>query len=175
MSRAPQRNDGDVGPRRLVLIRHAEAMPSSGGGDLGRRLTPRGLETARALGAWLATAGINPDLVLHSPAARTAQTWVAMSRGAREIRADTALYDAGVEHLLETVRAVEPDVATLVLIGHAPAVPQLAQAVGASERGVDGDPLGPGWPAGAAAVVEHQRTWAEFPDAGTGVVAYRTP
>ena len=60
-------------PRRLLLVRHAQA--AAGPVDAERPLTKRGALHAAAIGSWLAQAGLVPDRVLVSPARRALQTW----------------------------------------------------------------------------------------------------
>ena len=60
-------------PRRLLLIRHAQA--GEGPVDADRPLTAAGEERALAIGVWLERAGVLPDRVLVSPARRAARTW----------------------------------------------------------------------------------------------------
>src|SRR3954453_9424386 len=62
-----------VQPRRLVLVRHAQA--AQGEVDADRTLTERGARQAAAIGAWLAQTGLIPDRVVVSPARRAQQTW----------------------------------------------------------------------------------------------------
>ena len=62
--------------RRLILFRHAktEARPP-GREDIDRVLLARGRSDAALIGQVLAKAGLSPDLVLVSPAARARETW----------------------------------------------------------------------------------------------------
>ena len=64
---------------RVYLIRHGESAMNTqahliGGFSPHTPLTERGEAQARALGAYLATSGIVPDLVFASPAVRTTET-----------------------------------------------------------------------------------------------------
>src|SRR5947199_719058 len=94
--------------RTLVILRHAKAERPTGVADIDRPLTGRGHEDAAAAGAWLASRGYAPDLVLCSPAKRTRQTWhgVAMAlAGAPEVRYEPALYAGAVDEALDLVAA----------------------------------------------------------------------
>jgi phosphohistidine phosphatase len=62
----------------LVLWRHAEAEP--GEPDLGRRLTPKGLQQAERMARWLDHHLPDSARVLVSPAARAQQTALALRR-----------------------------------------------------------------------------------------------
>src|SRR5688572_27313979 len=111
--------------RTLVLLRHAKAAHPDGIADTDRPLTPRGHADAAAAGAWLAKQQLTPDLVLCSPARRTRETWqgVRVAMGADPtVRYERDLYAAGAAELLDLVRATDPAVRTVLVIGHNPTV-----------------------------------------------------
>ena len=130
-------------PRRLVLVRHAEAGPAAVDAD--RQLTPGGERQAADAGRWLADAGVRPDLVVGSPARRTRQTWDLLGPalpGAPRPVLDERLYEGTLESLLEVVRATAADVGTLVVVGHNPPVGQAAHVLPAERARLDGFPPG---------------------------------
>src|ERR1700693_4547489 len=62
--------------RHLMLLRHAKTEKDSAtGNDRDRRLNAGGREDAPALGRYIATHKLAPQLVLVSPAARARETW----------------------------------------------------------------------------------------------------
>src|SRR4051794_37639527 len=102
MSGRPQRSQTrPVQPRRLLLVRHANAADAPS--DVDRPLTERGARQAAAIGAWLEQAGLVPDRVLVSSARRAEETWeravAAQGTGPRPI-VDARIYDNTVEALL---------------------------------------------------------------------------
>jgi phosphohistidine phosphatase len=116
-----------VPPRRLVLVRHAQAGDAAT--DRDRPLTEHGQQQAAAVGEWLARTGIAPDRVLISPALRTRQTWErarAALACAPEPGVEERIYDNTVDGLVEVIRESPEDVQTLVLVAHNPAVGMLA-------------------------------------------------
>ncbi len=119
--------------KTLLLLRHAEAgLAGPGLGDHERLLTQRGRRQAEAQGRWLARHGPRPTAVLCSSAARTrdtAQLLISAANWTVELQAQSALYDASVIDLLDAVRAVDEEVDTLLLVGHAPSVPALVSAL----------------------------------------------
>jgi phosphohistidine phosphatase len=143
-----------VPPRRLLLIRHAQA--ATGPVDADRPLTERGARQAAAIGAWIAQAGLVPDRVLLSPARRAVQTWeqasTALGAALRPI-GDPRIFDNTVEALLTAIRETPEDVRTLAVVGHNPSVGELAsvlddgQGTPAARRDVDA-----GFRAGSVAV-----------------------
>jgi phosphohistidine phosphatase len=148
--------------RSLVLLRHAKAEHPDGMADIDRPLTARGHGDAAAAGAWIAHAGYSPDLVICSPAKRTRQTWHGAALGMAEaatspawvaglpteptppagtaptVNYATDLYDGSAPDLLEVVRAADPEVSTILLIGHNPAISELSALLDPST----GDPEG---------------------------------
>ena len=61
---------------RLILLRHGKAEPESvSGQDFDRILTERGRRDVALVCLALADAGLQPELALVSPAARTLETW----------------------------------------------------------------------------------------------------
>lgn len=117
----------------LLLLRHAIALPAtSASGDLGRALSPAGQGQARAVGDFLLARSWVPQRVLCSPAARTRETAerVLDALGAQPaLLAIDALYNADVDDMLGVLREQAADVERLLLVGHAPAVGELASAL----------------------------------------------
>jgi phosphohistidine phosphatase len=116
-----------VPSRHLLLVRHAPA--ANGPADADRPLTAGGAQQAAAIGSWLVQAGLVPDRVIVSPARRAAETWdrAAASLGqAPTPVVDARIYANTVEGLLAAIRETPDDVATLAVVGHNPAVGELA-------------------------------------------------
>ena len=60
----------------LMLLRHAKSSwADTGQDDLDRPLNERGKHAAVAVGRYMASNGLVPQLVLCSPARRTRETW----------------------------------------------------------------------------------------------------
>ncbi len=64
-----------AGVNRLAVLRHAKATHEPGYSDINRPLTRRGQRDAAAVGRFLRTQGIVPDIVLCSSSSRTSETW----------------------------------------------------------------------------------------------------
>ncbi|WP_162872771.1 SixA phosphatase family protein [Austwickia chelonae] len=167
-------------PRVLVLVRHAEAVSFSPGGDAQRALTESGREVAREVGARLAGEGVRPDLLICSPAVRTVQTYEELRSGGlqvQELWGEPSLYDAAVEDVVDSIREVPEDIRTLVVLGHAPGVPGVI-AVVADHREQDEEPVHrrvEGWPPAGVGVVVHAGPWSTFPDDSSAVVMLQSP
>ncbi|MCX4632374.1 histidine phosphatase family protein [Streptomyces sp. NBC_01443] len=64
--------------RRIVVVRHAEAVPKHVTDDFDRELADRGRHDAQQVGCRLAQSWVGIDLAVCSPARRTRQTWQLM-------------------------------------------------------------------------------------------------
>ncbi len=142
---------------RLILLRHGKAeADASSGKDFDRALTDRGRRDAVLVARALADAGLAPDLVLVSPAARAAQTWdvaAAMFPRAR-VEAFLQLYEISSGEILALARGEGAKVGTVMVVGHNPGLGHLAawlaqDAPGAASRAL----LAEGFPTAAAAVI----------------------
>ncbi len=118
-----------VGGRHLFLFRHAKSAWDQPLPDHDRPLAARGIRDATAAGRLLRDRGWRPALVLCSTAVRARQTWDrAVTGGAEagEIRYTDRIYQATAEELLELIGEVPAATASLMLIGHGPGLPELA-------------------------------------------------
>jgi phosphohistidine phosphatase len=125
---------------RLLLLRHAEAVPAAGGRDMDRRLTPDGRDAAWRMGAYLSKSGEKPDLALVSPAQRTIETLDEIERalGLRLARTVAlSLYQSSMATLVALLAETPATVRDLLVIGHNPGLAETANAL--SKRGAAGD------------------------------------
>jgi len=161
--------------RTLVIMRHAKAE-QSGPSDVERLLAESGQADAAAAGAWLAERGITPDAALVSAAVRTEMTWEALAERAGwdvEATLDEGLYDAGPESALDLVRAADPAVSTLLVVGHNPTMSILAQLLDDGEGDVGASTeMTQGFPTCALAVLVLEGPWAELDEASAVVTAF---
>ncbi len=108
----------------LTLFRHAKTeRDSASGGDFDRRLEERGRRDAERIGAEIRQEALKFDLVLSSPAARTAET---AELAGLSPRFDERIYNASAGELLAMVQGVDDAMERLMLIGHNPAFERLA-------------------------------------------------
>jgi phosphohistidine phosphatase len=152
--------------RRLVLLRHAKAEHHGGVSDEMRTLTPAGRRQAAHVGALLAEAGLEPDVVLCSVAVRTRQTYELLASAlaaapAAEYSED--LYDAGISGTLAVISEGAGDARTVLVVGHEPVM----SGVAASLAGPGSDPTSlarvrVGLPTGGLAVLELASSWREL-------------
>ncbi|HYO85091.1 MAG TPA: histidine phosphatase family protein [Dermatophilaceae bacterium] len=171
--------DQDTVLRLLVLIRHAKAVGTSPTGDIGRSLSEKGRRSAERVGGWLLDQGVRPDVVILSPSARTLQTWdgirAAGLSGGRVVT-DDSVYEADPEDLLATIREVSDEVGVLVVLGHAPGIPDLAARLQDHTSLDDAQQVLLGrWPPAAVGVVSHRGSWAQFPLPDTSLALFHAP
>ncbi len=128
--------------RRLVVLRHAKSDWPAGVPDKDRPLAKRGRRDAAAAGVWLAGQLPTIDLVIHSDAERTTQTWSLVQRTWEssggilgQVRPSPRVYEATSASLVEVLRAVPDDVRTVLLIGHNPGVQDLVVLLAGGSAG----------------------------------------
>ena len=155
--------------RTLTLIRHAKsAWDDPDLDDHARPLAERGRRDATAVGRVLAERRIQPDLVLCSSAERTRQTWRRAERaGARaaEVSYEDRVYDASSYALLRLVNSVPSEVGSLMLIGHAPGLPELAERLGIESTSEPARRMRLKFPTSGLAVFAVTVPWAELHEA----------
>jgi phosphohistidine phosphatase len=120
--------------KRLIVVRHAKATHKPGFADPDRPLTSRGRRDAKAAGQWLLGQRLIPGLVLCSPSLRTRQTWDRLAAGLGtghdiEVQYDSRLYLADEDDALDVIGETPDDVRTLLIIGHNPAMQQVASSL----------------------------------------------
>lgn len=155
--------------RTLLVFRHGKSDWPEGVPDAERPLGTRGRRDAPAAGAWLASAGLRPDLVVSSPAVRARETWELAATAwdeAPPVSYDKRVYAAPVPRLLEVLRDTPDDVQTLVLVGHNPGLQELVDAL--ADDG-DSDALNrvrEKFPTSAIAKLSFDGSWTDV-DAGS--------
>ncbi|WP_460448617.1 SixA phosphatase family protein [Alsobacter sp. SYSU BS001988] len=123
--------------RRLIIFRHAKAVPHHAAPDFERALSERGFGDAQKAGRYMAEEHLLPDLALVSPSLRTRQTWqkAAEAVGETPVVHDDRIYEASPEDLLAVARAADPKARTAVIVGHNPGMAEFARRlVGHGDR-----------------------------------------
>ncbi|MBP2322772.1 phosphohistidine phosphatase [Kibdelosporangium banguiense] len=143
--------------RTLLILRHASAADVPGTADVERPLTPLGRTEATHVGRQIAA--MHPDHVFCSPARRTRQTWDQISaqlKAQPTIDFEPGLYQAGPDTLREQVWQTPDEATTLLLIGHNPAVHELAWQL-------LGNQAPQHFPPASLAVVRFPGKWTDLP------------
>jgi phosphohistidine phosphatase len=156
--------------RSLILLRHAQASDTlPGGHDVDRKLTALGERQARGVGNFLRNQGIKVDAVVCSSAVRARQTLDQLALEVEPSRVEVSedYYNAGVDTLLEAVRALPADCSVALLVGHAPGVPGVALELADPEASDSSalEALERRFPAAAVAKLQFAGAWAELAEA----------
>jgi phosphohistidine phosphatase len=117
--------------KRVLLLRHAEAMPAQGAQrDIDRPLSERGRAEALAVTQRIAASGLPIDVLYVSPAERTRETGRILAAAlaiAGRLRIESALYPGTPESLWATLQRADEQVRCALLIGHNPGLSALAR------------------------------------------------
>lgn len=120
--------------KTLCIVRHAKSSwDNPGQSDFDRPLNERGKKDAPLMGKRLRERGINPDLLLSSPAKRAYATAKRISReigyAEEKIKTDNRLYHADSETILDTVQHLNNRYSTVMLVGHNPGLTDFVNEV----------------------------------------------
>lgn len=158
-SRAPA---ADV--KTIVLVRHAKSAWGLDVGDHDRPLSGRGKRDAAALGHHLTAQGLVPDAVVCSTAVRARDTWMrALGGGATDVpvRYLERIYEGQAPDLATVLRTTAADVSTVMMIGHAPGVPDLVEYLAVRTKGRAWKQLDTKFPTSAMAVLRFSGSWGD--------------
>ena len=164
--------------RTLVLLRHAKAETPGERPDYDRHLTERGRADADAAGTWLGAAGLRPDLVFCSPATRARQTWhavaVALAQAdpegpAPDVRYEPGLYEGGRTEMIDLLRAVPDQTATVLVVGHNPTMSDVSLLLRP-----DTDPNAAGLKTAGMAIHRADGAWAQTEPGGMPLIGEHT-
>ncbi|MEU4197509.1 histidine phosphatase family protein [Kribbella sp. NPDC026611] len=164
--------------RTLVLLRHAKAVPPETMPDLERPLADRGRADAGAAGRYLVAQGIEPDLVLCSPSKRTRETWKYVADAgvsAGDVWYDKRIYNADTDGLLDVVHDVPTEARTVVMVGHAPGIPWLADELALDGTSPERLELTQKYPTTGLAVLHLTCRWADLSANEADLVSYVVP
>jgi phosphohistidine phosphatase len=113
----------------LSLLRHAKSSWDQPLKDFDRPLAKRGESAAPRMGAFMASHGVAPELILCSPAVRARQTVdlvLPHLAGAPTIEYEEAFYLAAPSVLLARLRKIAANVRHVMVVGHDPGMQGLA-------------------------------------------------
>ena len=151
------------GARTLLLLRHGKSAYPPGVGDHDRPLSPRGGRQAFLAGLWISVHAPKLDRVLCSTAVRTRETLKSTHLDRRApVDYRSEIYEAWSDDLLELVTAADPADRTLLLVGHGPALPDLAAELsgpGSDTRSLAA--MATKFPTSAVAVLSITGEWAD--------------
>jgi phosphohistidine phosphatase len=163
----------------LVLLRHGKAVPDAAT-DLARPLADRGHADAAAVGEWLRAHRLRFGLVLCSPSERTRQTWAGIAASgveAADVWMDRRVYNADVEDLIDALADVSDDVESVLVVGHAPSIPALAETLADPDTSDPEalDELADKFPTSCLAVLSFSGRWSELDPASAVLTDVAAP
>jgi phosphohistidine phosphatase len=157
--------------KHLYLLRHAKSSWDDPGlDDHDRPLAPRGRKAAARMGEYLRASQAQISLVLCSSAVRTRQTLELLAPPG-EVQIEPELYQASSGQLVERLRRIPETADAVLLIGHNPAIQDLA--VGLTGSATD---LGSRkFPTAALAILTFAGAWPELDRGRAELAEFVTP
>jgi phosphohistidine phosphatase len=165
--------------KRLFVLRHAKSSWDSPAlDDHERPLAPRGRRAVEVMSLHMRASGIEPQLVLCSSSRRTLETLDGIAVGGEHL-IEQALYSATCEDLLVRLREVPDGVASVMLIGHNPAVQmlvlRLTKQLGDAVEDPRRDSMKRKYPTGALAAMSFDGAWRDLASGAARLEQYVTP
>jgi phosphohistidine phosphatase len=162
--------------RTLLLLRHAKSDYPAGVADHERPLAPRGEREAGLAGDWLRAHAPAVDAVLCSTATRTRET-LARTRVDAPVNYVDRLYDATPGAVIEEINRVDPDVETLLVIGHEPTMSSLALGLATADgsNSTAAERISTKFPTSAIAVLRTAEAWDQLTLNGATLVGFHVP
>ena len=165
--------------RRLLLLRHAKAVPSTGRNDYDRALIERGRRDAAGIGAFVAETGMIPDLMIYSSAARAHETAAMVLKAwprRVEARAEAGLYEATRDAIQQIVRALPDTAPSVMLVGHNPGLGDLANHLAGGGAKSDAPRMAGKFPTAGLAVFEFDvERWRDVASGAARLTRFATP
>ena len=163
---------------KLWLLRHAKSSWSDPGlPDEDRPLAPRGEQAADRMRSYIAAEGLEPELALCSSALRARQTLARMlpALGTElQVYIEPALYTFEADVLLDRLGRISSDVTSVLLVGHNPAIQDLAARV--ADRGDALPDVSRKYPtAGLAEITLGEGTWDSLAERPGELVRFIVP
>ncbi len=164
--------------KTLYLLRHAKSSwAGSDVADHERPLAPRGRRSAKKVAKHLHQRGMSPAMVLCSSASRSQETLALVTPALRRrtiIQVEDTLYAAPAEVLLQRLRRVPDEIASVMLIGHNPGLQDLALTI--AGRGAKLQCLKEGFPTAALVTLRiPAANWRELRSGGAELVDFVLP
>ena len=119
--------------KTIFIIRHAKSDWKSGEKDFDRILNDRGERQSKALGEYLNSKNLQPDLIISSAARRTVLTSLNIAEelnySSSKIQKEQSIYEAHYEQYLPVIWGVNNKLNFIFIVGHNPGVSNLVYAL----------------------------------------------
>ncbi len=165
----------------LMLLRHAKSSWSDAQtADLDRPLSPRGRHAAQAMGRFIVSENLAPDLVLCSPARRARETWkyvAAELKSAPKVIIEETIYDFGNgSRLLDALRKRAGTAKRVMIVGHNPSMERVAVRLATTGDEKLRGRLARKYPTAALAVIGFEASaWDQLPESGGSLERFVRP
>ncbi len=162
--------------RTLMLLRHAKSDYPTGVADHERPLAARGEREAALAGDWLRAHTPAVDAVLCSTATRTRET-LARTRIDAPVSYVDRLYDATPGAVIREINGIDPDVETLLVIGHEPAMSSVALGLATPDGSnkTAAEHISTKFPTSAIAVLRTAERWDQLTLSSAALVTFHVP
>ena len=164
--------------RTLILVRHAKSSWNFDVDDHERPLSGRGRRDAEAIGRVLTDHVLSPDLVLCSTATRTRETWsgaVSVGASAAEVVFERGIYHAWVPELVSLLRQTPGAVGTLLMLGHAPGIPDLVEHLCVRTDSAEWAQLDHKFPTSGLVIINVPGRWSEIGKGRAQLASFTVP
>jgi phosphohistidine phosphatase len=164
--------------KSLHLLRHAKSSWKDPGlNDHDRPLSKRGRRTAKMMAAFLRRAKIAPDLVICSTAMRARQTLdpIAKAKKPPKVVLEREIYGGAQRALWEQLWNFPESANSVLLIGHNPALQDLALELAHADLNKLLASAGGKFPTGAMASFRFDGAWKALEPHGAVLASYITP
>ena len=153
--------------RNLYLVRHAKSRWDTPGlRDINRPLNERGLREAPQMAKLLVKQGVQPDLLVSSPAKRAISTALFFADAFRvpddAVLREQDIYEADVRDILRIVSALPDSAQTVLLFGHNNTLTDVANLF--TEDFIENVPT-----CGIVRIESSATTWREFYEGNSAV------
>jgi phosphohistidine phosphatase len=156
-------------------MRHAKAekLKNYEAGDIERNLEKSGIKDAAIMGKFLKEKNFIPDLIICSPSTRTRQTLeIALEKINHNIKIafDEKIYENDDVKILKLISGTENKTNTLMIIGHNPAIEEIASNLTGNKFPIDK------FSTSGIAVIEFQiDEWIKILDVKGKLVLFKSP
>jgi phosphohistidine phosphatase len=120
--------------KTLIVVRHGKSLHDDYvHSDLQRHLNRKGYQEAKKAAEWMEQQGVNPDLLVSSPAIRAFTTAVIfaqhMAYPPGNIQLRNEIYEATASALLYVLRSLEDEPESVAIFGHNPGFSDLVKSL----------------------------------------------
>jgi phosphohistidine phosphatase len=164
--------------KTLHLLRHAKSSWNDPAlDDHERPLSKRGREAAKMIGAYLRREKIRPDVVVCSSAVRARQTLAPISKEIKlpKVVLKKGIYEKPQRKLWKNIWTLPEDADCVLLIGHNPALHNLALALADAKSRARLPAIEAKFPTGAIATFRFKGTWKKLRPNRAALSAFTTP